>query len=284
MNGPRRVLQGLPAVDGLRRFPRGLLVLALGGLAAHIHAQEPPAAPVPAASAAQPDARRPKLVRGSCTRPEYPIASARGGETGTSVVRLEVDAKGAVTRTTLSRSSGHARLDTAAADALSNCRFEPARDSSGTAVPSSTLMQHTWRLQDAAPDPWAALRAVGGSAGGSSHAATADLAAVPFATATRATPEQRVKILRALQQEATQQASCGSLEQVSVAGWPAAVPARPTLHPTTGREVPAVREMWSVRQCGHGMQYLLLMLFPEGEAASFRMLPLTVRASGTPAP
>jgi TonB family protein len=273
------------------RLLQALLALGIGSLAAHIQAQEPPAPPAPApppASAAQPDAWRPKLVRGSCTRPEYPIASARAGETGTSVVRLEVDAKGVVTRSTVSRSSGHARLDTAAADALSTCRFEPARDSAGTAVPSSTLLQHAWRLQDAAPDPWTALRAAsqaaGNTAGGAVRAATADLAAVPFTTATRATPEQRVKILRALQQEATEQASCGSVEQVSVAPWPAAVPAKPTLHPTTGREIAAVREMWSTRQCGHGMQYLLLMQFPEGEAASFRMLPVTGLASGTPAP
>jgi TonB family protein len=279
-------------VTGPRRLLQALLALGIGGLAAHIQAQEPPAPPAPAASTAQPDAWRPKLVRGSCTRPEYPIASARAGEAGTSVVRLEVDAKGQVTRSTLSRSSGHARLDTAAADALSTCRFEPARDSTGTAVPSSTLLQHVWRLQDAAPDPWTALRAAsgatnkaaGGAAGGTGRVATTDLAAVPFATATRATPEQRVKILRALQQEATEQASCGSVEQVSVAPWPAAVPAKPTLHPTTGREIPAVREMWSTRQCGHGMQYLLLMLFPEGEPASFRMLPVTGLAGGTPAP
>jgi TonB family protein len=272
------------------RLLKALLALGIGGLAAHIHAQEPTAPPAPvasAASAAQADTWRPKLVRGSCTRPEYPIASARAGETGTSVVRLEVDAKGNVTRSTVSRSSGHARLDTAAADALSTCRFEPARDSAGTAVPSSTLLQLAWRLQDAAPDPWAALRAATRAAGntaGAVRAATADLAAVPFATATRATSEQRVKILRALQQEATEQASCGSVEQVSLAPWPAAVPAKPTLHPTTGREIAAVREMWSTRQCGHGMQYLLLMQFPEGEPASFRMLPVTGLASGTPAP
>lgn len=262
-----------------QRMLPALVAFGLGGLAAHVRAQEPPA-PAPAASSAQPDAWRPKLVRGSCSRPGYPIASARAGEAGTSVVRLDVDAKGTVTRSALSRSSGHARLDTAAADAFWTCRFEPARDSAGTAVPSSTLLQHVWRLQDAPPDPWTALRAVGGAG----RAATTDLAAVPFTTATRATPEQRVKILRALQQEATEQASCSSLEQVSVAPWPAALPAKPTLHPSTGREIPALREMWSTRQCGHGMQYLLLMQFPEGEPASFRMLPVTSLASGTPAP
>ncbi len=252
-----------------------LLALGIAGLAAPILAQQPPAAP-PAPA----DSSRPTLVRGSCTRPEYPIASARAGEAGTSVVRLEVDAKGTVTRITLSRSSGHPRLDAAAEYALSACRFGPARDSTGTAVPSSTLMQHVWRLQDAPPDPWTPLRARGAAGRGT----TADLAAVPFATATRASTEQRVKILRALQQEATEQAACGSVEQVSVGTWPPSVPATPVLHPTTGREVSAVRELWSVRQCSQGMQYLLLMLFPEGEAATFRMLPVADPAAGALVP
>ena len=285
MNGPRKLTPPMhpamhprmhplahPLAHPLMHVRHAALALAtLVALAAPVHAQQPAAA----ASAPQ-DTARPTLVRGSCTRPEYPIASARAGEAGTSVMRLEVDAKGTVTRITLSRSSGHARLDAATEYALSACRFEPARDSAGTAVPATTLMQHVWRLQDAPPDPWAELRKRG--AGG--RPATADLAAVPFSTATRANPEQRLKILRALQQEATEQAGCGSVEQVSVGSWPAAVPATPVMHPTTGREVPGVREMWSARQCGQGMNYLLLMLFPEGEAASFRMLPMPDLAAG----
>jgi TonB family protein len=248
------------------------LPLALGALSAlaGTAAAEGLVVPPIAAPAAQPDGWKPKMIRGSCYRPEYPLASVRDKETGATLVRLTVDEKGNVTQTAIARSSGHARLDTAAADGLSLCKFTPARDSAGGAVPGTALIEHVWRLEDAAPDPWVALRALNGAG----RAATADLAAVPFAAPSGATDEQRVKILHGVQDAATRHASCGSIEQVSVAPPPADWKLTPVTDPKTGRELRLVRELWTVTQCGFKMQYALVMRFPEDEGASYTMVPL----------
>jgi len=117
------------------------LPLALAALSVSA-AAEGLVVPSTAASAPQPDGWKPKMIRGSCYRPEYPLASVRDKETGTTVVRLTVDEKGNVTQTAVARSSGHPRLDAAAADGLSLCKFTPARDSAGGAVPGTALLEH----------------------------------------------------------------------------------------------------------------------------------------------
>ncbi|MEK8045579.1 energy transducer TonB [Ideonella margarita] len=55
----------------------------------------------------------------------YPLASRRTGEQGTVLVRLVVDTAGLPQRITLHRSSGHARLDEQALQAMRAARFKP---------------------------------------------------------------------------------------------------------------------------------------------------------------
>lgn len=59
--------------------------------------------------------------------PPYPIESRRRGEQGTVLLLLQIDAQGKVEEVRLLRSSGHPRLDRAAAAALAKWRFRPAR-------------------------------------------------------------------------------------------------------------------------------------------------------------
>jgi TonB family protein len=199
-------------------------------------------------------------IAGSCLRPEYPLASIRAQETGTSVIALAVDAAGKVTGTSVVKSSGSARLDRAAADALWSCRFLAARDAAGAAVRSTYPMRFEWRLDDAPPDPWVALRALKGAG----FAATLDLAAVPFRGESAATAEQRTKILQALRTEALDKAMCPSVEGVSSR-------IAPTDRNTNGQKP---LELWTVTQCGLAMRYVLALALPETGRPSFRMMPL----------
>jgi protein TonB len=60
--------------------------------------------------------------------PVYPRASRRAGEAGLVVVRVFVDAAGLPRAVQLAQSSGHARLDAAATDAVLRSRFHPPTD------------------------------------------------------------------------------------------------------------------------------------------------------------
>src|SRR6185369_14321958 len=97
----------------------------------HAFCDEPVQAQAAASAASTPrsdEARRPKLIAKSCMRPRYPIDSVRAGEAGTTILLLTVGTDGQVQSASVGRSSGFKRLDDAAIDGLSNCRFEPARD------------------------------------------------------------------------------------------------------------------------------------------------------------
>lgn len=59
----------------------------------------------------------------ACKEPEYPAASERLGESGTSAISLLVGADGKVTQSRVDASSGHKRLDEAAIKAFSRCKF-----------------------------------------------------------------------------------------------------------------------------------------------------------------
>lgn len=61
----------------------------------------------------------------SCHEPEYPSSSARFGESGKVVLTLLVGLDGKVLDSKVETSSGYPRLDEAAKDALSLCKFEP---------------------------------------------------------------------------------------------------------------------------------------------------------------
>lgn len=60
-------------------------------------------------------------------KPSYPGASRRLGEQGTVFLRVYVTAAGDPTRIELKSSSGYARLDKSAQDAVHRWKFEPAR-------------------------------------------------------------------------------------------------------------------------------------------------------------
>jgi periplasmic protein TonB len=107
-----------------------------------------PPAPVPVqrAPVAQTQAG---LDRGSCPAPEpnYPMASRRNQETGTVVLRLQVDVTGNVSGVVVQKSSGHTRLDEAAKSWISGCHFRPATVD-GKAAASSAQQQYTFNLRD----------------------------------------------------------------------------------------------------------------------------------------
>jgi TonB family protein len=212
------------------------------------------------------DAWRATVIRGTCIRPEYPLASIRKQETGTSVIELKVDASGTVTDTSVRQSSGSRLLDQAAAQSLSACRFKPARDSTGTPMVSSYPMRFEWRLEDAPPDPWVALRAVRG--GG--FAATTDVASIPFAGDSAGSIEQRAKMLQAVRDEAVDKAQCPSIEKASA-----------RVVQSEDKPDRLSLESWVIEQCGQVMRYTVVIAFPEAKPARFRFIPL---ASSQPDP
>ncbi len=77
--------------------------------------------------------------------PAYPRLSVRFGEEGTVVCRLAIDARGDVAHVLVLSSSGHARLDRAAVDALARWRFRAAH-TGGVSVPSELVHRVVFRL------------------------------------------------------------------------------------------------------------------------------------------
>jgi len=82
--------------------------------------------------------------------PEYPPASQNLGEQGPVVLRLLVGPNGVVMKGEVVSSSGFDRLDQAALDALSQCRFNPAMvDGKLDLQPNWTVMRYVWKLDAA---------------------------------------------------------------------------------------------------------------------------------------
>ncbi len=100
----------------------------------------PPAAPAaadaPAAPAAMAPSDRPQPIADQSPPPSYPPAALRRGDSGTVVVRVDVDATGYPSGVTLIQRSGSRDLDRAASDAVRRWRFQPAQ-SNGVPVPGS---------------------------------------------------------------------------------------------------------------------------------------------------
>lgn len=61
------------------------------------------------------------------TAPNYPMLSRRMNETGTTVLRVELDEQGHVSSARVATGSGYARLDEAALTAIKNWRCNPAQ-------------------------------------------------------------------------------------------------------------------------------------------------------------
>lgn len=83
----------------------------------------------------------------SCPEPEYPAISRRLEESGTVVLRFLIGLDGRVVSGQVNRSSGYPRLDKAALQALSSCRFKPGTVA-GQPVQSWAILKYIWKLQD----------------------------------------------------------------------------------------------------------------------------------------
>ncbi|WP_313213535.1 energy transducer TonB [Stenotrophomonas acidaminiphila] len=92
---------------------------------------EAPVAAAPANPAAPPAAAapsdRPVPLPGQSPPPSYPPAALRRGESGTVVVRVEVDASGMPLDARIIQRSGSRDLDRAALEAVRGWRFQPAQ-------------------------------------------------------------------------------------------------------------------------------------------------------------
>ena len=124
-------------------------------------APTPPPQPVPVAVAPPPSAppatvlpSGPVTLGGelsvACpqrTAPRYPPASRRLGEEGTVILRVELDEQGKVCTARISSSSGFARLDAAALDAVRNWQCTPAHRN-GHPVRAVALQPFKFILQE----------------------------------------------------------------------------------------------------------------------------------------
>ncbi len=78
-------------------------------------------------------------------KPVYPMLSRRMNEEGKVLLKVRVSAQGMALDVTVSKSSGFARLDAAAADAVTHWRFVPARRGDEP-VDSSVIVPITFAL------------------------------------------------------------------------------------------------------------------------------------------
>lgn len=92
-------------------------------------------------------ANKPPVVKAkNCREPDYPAVSERLGETGTVLLQLLVGTDGKVTESKIEKSSGFPRLDKAAQDALSRCRFTPG-EVNGVPAPAWAQLKYTFRRE-----------------------------------------------------------------------------------------------------------------------------------------
>lgn len=117
---PRQVVAQAPVVA-----PADYVVPAPPPLPTPQPVSEAPAMPLPAG----PVALAAELAVSCAERPApaYPAPSRRLGEEGTVVLRVELDESGKVAAVRISNSSGHARLDEAALNAVRAWRCTPAQ-------------------------------------------------------------------------------------------------------------------------------------------------------------
>ena len=100
----------------------------------------PPAKPrEPVKTAAVVDAR-------ACEKPIYPPASLRANETGVVLLTFLIDVDGTVLEGRVERSSGHRRLDEAARNGLSLCRFRPATVD-GKPERTWSRIEYEWKIE-----------------------------------------------------------------------------------------------------------------------------------------
>ena len=106
----------------------------------------PPAAPAPAPRPSG-VTKAPVVKAKACREPEYPAVSERLGETGTVLLQLLVGTDGKVSDSKIEKSSGFERLDKAAQQALSRCKFEPG-EVDGKPSAAWAQLKYTFRKQN----------------------------------------------------------------------------------------------------------------------------------------
>jgi len=107
----------------------------------------PAPGPITAASAPVRLRSAPRLI--ASDKPAYPTASQRAGEQGTTQLDVCIAANGRVTSVRLARSSGHSRLDEAAAKWIRGERFTPARVNGAARDICGHTVVYEWSLRDA---------------------------------------------------------------------------------------------------------------------------------------
>ncbi len=108
--------------------------------------QRTPPAPVAAPPAKGPSRTAAVADFNTCAKPEYPKASLRNEETGTSTISFLIGVDGHVMDSKLTKSSGFRDLDKAAQSALGKCRFKPATVD-GRAEQAWVPVQYVWTLE-----------------------------------------------------------------------------------------------------------------------------------------
>lgn len=81
----------------------------------------------------------PELLAGQ-DAPRYPSSALRRGESGTVVLRIQVDSEGRAGDVEIAERSGSRALDRAAAEAALRWHFNPARDAEGRPVPGEAVV------------------------------------------------------------------------------------------------------------------------------------------------
>ncbi|MEO6102649.1 MAG: energy transducer TonB [Pseudoxanthomonas sp.] len=95
--------------------------------------------PLTAPAVALAPGEQPVPLKGQTPPPRYPGAALRRGESGTVLVRVEVDAAGMPAGVALAQRSGSRDLDRAAMEAVRGWRFQPAQRN-GQAIAASLVI------------------------------------------------------------------------------------------------------------------------------------------------
>ncbi len=106
----------------------GTILVSLLGCAVAFSAWASQPQQVAAAATATPPAGTVDAASRIANPPEFPADALKDGVTGTVVLVVDIDAQGHVTGLAVERSSGDARLDSAALSAAARWRFHPARE------------------------------------------------------------------------------------------------------------------------------------------------------------
>ncbi|MFC5509638.1 energy transducer TonB [Massilia jejuensis] len=108
----------------------------------------PPAPPAAAPAAAPAGPSRTAAVAdfSTCAKPEYPKASARNEEEGTTTISFLIGVDGRMVDSKITKSSGSRDLDRAAQSAIGKCRFKPAMVN-GQPEQAWVPVQYVWSLE-----------------------------------------------------------------------------------------------------------------------------------------